>query len=227
MGREARCMGEFDGWLGEGKLLLETDDLLFRGASRLKVPLATIRGAEAVEGWLEITHAGGRARFDLGDAAAKWARSIRNPRTRADKLDVRSDANIGIVDIEDAEFLEELRARTSGIGDASKGAGLDLIFYRIDEPGGLERLGELRKRIVDNGAVWVITPKGRPELGHDPIVNAAKAAGLIDTKTARFSDTHTALKLVIPRARRGPVQTPKARGASHGRKRTSRQNRDG
>jgi hypothetical protein len=34
------------------------------------------------------------------------------------------------------------------------------------------------------------------------LVGSAKKAGLIDTKTARFSDTHTGLKLVVPRNKR-------------------------
>jgi len=34
------------------------------------------------------------------------------------------------------------------------------------------------------------------------VIAAAKEAGLVDVKVVRFSDTHTALKLVIPVARR-------------------------
>jgi hypothetical protein len=33
-------------------------------------------------------------------------------------------------------------------------------------------------------------------------IAAAIEAGLVDTKGVRFSDTHTSLKLVIPRAQR-------------------------
>jgi hypothetical protein len=78
----------------------------------------------------------------------------------------------------------------------------DLIFCGIDEASGLARLADLAGRLEQTGAVWIITPKGTPALGHEPIVEAARAAGLVDIKTARFSATHTALKLVIPRARR-------------------------
>ena len=34
------------------------------------------------------------------------------------------------------------------------------------------------------------------------VLNAGKAAGLVDVKVVRFSETHTAEKLVIPVARR-------------------------
>jgi hypothetical protein len=213
-------MAEFGAWVGEGKLLLETDELIFRGAERLKIRLAQIRSAEAVDGWLDIVHADGSARFDLGDAAEKWASSIRNPRSRIDKLDVKSGSKVAVIDLNDAEFERELRSRMPTLA-SDMDAGLDLVFYRTDEPAGLRRLAALRGRIAPNGAIWIVTPKGRPELGHEPIVSAAKAAGLIDTKTARFSDTHTALKLVIPRADR-PVQTSRGAAASNSRKRAPR-----
>jgi hypothetical protein len=48
----------------------------------------------------------------------------------------------------------------------------------------------------------VVSPKGRPEIGDVVVIAAAKRAGLVDNKVVRFSDTHTALRLVIPRARR-------------------------
>jgi hypothetical protein len=215
-------MAEFGGWVGEGKLLHETDDLVFRGAERLKIPLPQITGAEAADGWLVIVHSGGRARFDLGVEAERWAHSIRNPRTRIDKLDVKTTSKVAVVGLDDAEFDRELRSRTPTLA-SDRDTGLDLIFYRTDEVSGLGRLVSLRERIVPNGAIWIVTPKGRPELGHEPIVSAAKAAGLIDTKTARFSETHTALKLVIPRGERA-VQTSAGAAASNPRKRAPRRN---
>jgi hypothetical protein len=207
-------MGEFGGWLGEGKLQLETDDLIFRGATRLRIALGEITSAEAVAGWLVVEHAAGGARFDLGEAAAKWAHAIRHPRTRIDKLDVKMGLRVAVLAVTDDAFEDELRARAAQVVDAAGAGGLDLLFYGCEAPSGLDQLRSLRERIVPNGAVWLITPKGRPELGHEPIVAAAKAAGLIDTKTARFSATHTALKLVIPRAQRPVVQTATSRAAS-------------
>ena len=217
MGREARCMAEFGGWVGEGKLLLETDELIFRGAARLRIPLGDIASAEAADGWLTIEHAAGGARFDLGAAAAKWAHAIRHPRTRIDKLDVQAGKRVALVAIADEAFEGELRGRTAHVEDASGACELDLVFYGCEEPAGLERLRALRERIASHGAIWLIAPKGRPELGHEPVVAAAKAAGLIDTKTARFSATHTALKLVIPRAQRPGIQTATSRPASQKR----------
>ena len=200
MGREALCMAEFAGWTGAGKLLLETDDIVFRGAQRLRVQLRAVKKASADGGWLEIAHTGGRARFDLGTAAVKWAHAINNPKTRIDKLDVKGASKVLIDGLDDdVAFMEELRGRTASIDTGGREKDYDLVFMRIENADDLAGLATLSKRIKPAGAIWIVHPKGRPDLSHDVLVSAAKNASLIDTKTARFSDTHTGLKLVVPK----------------------------
>jgi hypothetical protein len=202
MGREIRCMAEVGDWVGQGRLLLETDELIFRGAQRTVVPRASIRAARAQDGWLVVEHQRGTDRFDLGDLAESWARAITNPRPRIDKLDVKPTSRTAVIGVSDEGFLAELRQRAAAVEVSDTVENVDLLFYAVDNVLDLERLPALRERIVPSGAVWLIHPKGDPELKHEPIVAAAKRAGLIDTKTARFSDTHTALKLMVPRAQR-------------------------
>jgi hypothetical protein len=199
VGRAADCAGEFAKFRGEGRLLLETDELIFRAVQRLVVPRSTIRSASVRDGWLEITHAGGRARFQVGAAAERWAHDILHPKSRIDKLEVKPDTRVALLGIDDAGFEAEVRARTSRVDTRAGKGPYDQIFIRVDGAAGLSRVETLARRITQAGAVWVITPKGEPALGHGPIVAAATAAGLVDTKTARFSATHTALKLVIPK----------------------------
>jgi hypothetical protein len=202
MGREIRCMAEVGDWVGQGRLLLETDDLIFRGAQRAVVPRASIRAARAQDGWLVVEHERGTDRFDLGHLAESWARAITNPRTRIDKLDVKPASRIAVIGVADEDFLAELRQRAAAVEVSDAAGNVDLLFYAVGDVLDLERLPALRQRIVPAGAIWLIHPKGDSELKHEPIVAAAKRAGLIDTKTARFSATHTALKLVVPRAAR-------------------------
>jgi hypothetical protein len=83
-----------------------------------------------------------------------------------------------------------------------KGKDYDVAFLLVESTTDLQRLAGLRARIKPAGAIWIVHPKGRKVLSHDALVGAAKAAGLIDNKTARFSETHTGLKLVIPKASR-------------------------
>ena len=47
-------------------------------------------------------------------------------------------------------------------------------------------------------------PRGRLAVTEDTIRSAARAAGLTDIKIVRVSDTHGAVKLVIPKADRAP-----------------------
>jgi hypothetical protein len=72
----------------------------------------------------------------------------------------------------------------------------------VKENADLPRLTTLRAAIDKGGAVWVIWPKGRKEFREDDVRAYGRAAGLVDVKVARFSDTLSALKMVIPRAQR-------------------------
>ena len=200
MGREIRCMAELRDWTGDGRLLLETDELVFRGAKKLVIPLASIRAVRDDNGWLVVEHGNDADRFDLGKLAPSWVNAIANPRTRIDKLDVKDSTRAAIVGELDADFIDELRARTAHLGEAERDN--DLVFVRVDDVSELDALPALRERIAQNGAIWLIHLKGPTGLKHEAIVAAAKAAGLIDNKTAKFSETHTALRLVIPRANR-------------------------
>jgi hypothetical protein len=117
-------------------------------------------------------------------------------------MDVKPESSIAIVSMRDSAFVDEVRARAANVVTRLGAGPYDIIFYRADEPPALAKLAELRAKITESGAVWIVTPKGRPELGHEPVVAAAKKAGLVDVKTARYSETHTALKLVVPRVDR-------------------------
>ena len=197
------CMAEIEGWAGEGRVLLETDELIFRGAKRLAVRLESILDARADDGWLVVAHAEGEARFDLGAAAEKWAYAITHPRTRADKMGVKAGSRVLVLGLsDDATFLAELRERTDTVDTDGDEDAYDVAFLHVEEAADLAELAPLVERIRPAGGIWVIRPKGRPDLAHEVVVAAAKAAGLIDNKSARFSDTLTGLRFVIPKANR-------------------------
>ncbi len=52
MGNEAKCLVRFGKQQSEGKALLETSEILFRGDFRLKIPFSSIKSATAVDGEL-------------------------------------------------------------------------------------------------------------------------------------------------------------------------------
>jgi hypothetical protein len=204
MGQEARCRVRFGEQAGEGKALLEAHELVFRGAFRLVIPFRAIESLEEAGGELAVRWPDGRAVFALGPQAAKWAAKIRNPRSRLDKLGVKPGQVVSVLGVADAGFLDELRERTSAVHcDNEAAPESDLVFYAADRLEDLTRLAAIEGWINRKGAVWVVSPKGKGALIKDVDVMAAgKAAGLVDTKVVAFSETHTALKLVIPLARR-------------------------
>jgi hypothetical protein len=193
-------MAEIDGWAGDGRLLLETDELIFRGARRLSIARGDIRSTRDEDGWLVVEHPDGVARFDLGRLAPGWVHAISNPRTRLDKLGVSAGTRVALHGAFPDDFLDELRARGALVtGDDDV---CDSAFLRVDAPADLEPLARLVPLIRPAGSIWVLHPKGVPELKHEVIAAAARAAGLVDTKSARFSDTHTAVRFSIPKTRR-------------------------
>jgi len=203
MGQEARCRVRFGGQAGEGKALLETSEIIFVGAFRLVIPFLEISSLAVEGGELSVTFAQGTAVFELGAPAAKWAAKIRNPRGRPEKLGVRPAMIVSVVGVDDPDFLDELKARTPAVSVGGVAEGSDLVFYAADHVEELVRLAELGSQIQPKGAVWVVSRKGKAATLKDvQVMAAARTAGLVDTKVVAFSDTHTALKLVVPAAKR-------------------------
>ena len=204
MGSEAVCNVRYGSQASEGKALLETAELIFRGGDfRLRIPFREITALVDEDGELRVGFAGKTAVFELGKNAAKWAEKIRNPRGLMDNLGVKAGASVAIVGVQDDGFMERLRSRTQAIAPGVGEGEADFIFYEADRPEDLRRLSDLVASIKRNGAVWVVSPKGKGAQIKDlDVMAAAREAGLIDTKVVSFSDTHTALKLVIPVVKR-------------------------
>ena len=201
MGLEARCTARFGKQSSAGLARLEEKELHFRGSFRLKIPLAAMKSAEAKRGVLTVRWPEGMAAFDLGAQAEKWALKIRYPRSRMEKLGVKPGLRVAVLGVEDRPFWRELD--DAGVAASEKpGKDCDLIFFGIDDAAPLKRLGELQKHLQPAGAIWVVWPKGQPHIKEDHVRAAALAVGLVDVKVCAFSETLSALKLMIPRANR-------------------------
>jgi hypothetical protein len=203
MGLEAKCTLRVDGALHQGTALLETDELLFRGPARLKISLASIESLDAADGILRITHAGGTAHFDLGDAATKWAEKIRAPRSLLDKLGVKPEMTVSVIGDFDAAFVGDVEARAETVSLGRPRKGSDLVFFLTDRVTQLARLASLEKMLAAGGAIWVVHPKGKGALKDTEIFAAGELLGLTATKVVRFSETHTGEKLMRRKARGG------------------------
>ena len=115
-------------------------------------------------------------------------------KTRSEKLGVKPGHTVLLVGVTDAHFIDELQSRGARI---TRTGSPDVVFCAIESRAALQRLPALAKRIKRNGAVWTIRPKGSPLVSESDVMKAGKAAGLVDVKVVRFSETHTAEKFVI------------------------------
>ena len=122
---------------------------------------------------------------------------------RLDKLGVKPGMRVALVGLEDAAFEAELRDRTHDVTHGEPLPDTDIVLYAADTLEALDRLHELRERIVPHGAIWVVSRKGRAATIRDvDVIDAARASALVDNKVASFDETRTALRLVIPLALR-------------------------
>ena len=196
MGLEAKCVVRVDGAPYRGTALLETDELLFRGPARLKIPFASITSLEADAGVLRVTHAGGTAHFELGDAAATWAEKIRSPRSLLDKLGAKPEMTVSVIGEFEPDFVRDLTERVGSVSLGRTRESSDLVFILADEKAQLARLAPVESALAPGGAIWVVHPKGKGALRDTDIVAAGESIGLTATKVVRFSATHTGEKLV-------------------------------
>lgn len=203
MGSEATCTARFKGRTAAGKARLETEVLQFRGGEiKLSIPFKQMSKVAARAGTLSVTFPDGTAAFDLGAAAPKWADKILHPPSRLMKLGAKPEWRAAAIGLEDADFLRELEGAVAALSIGRVVKDCDAIFFGANREADLARLEKLKASLKPNGALWIVRPKGRPEISEMAVMRAGKAAGLVDVKVVSFSQTHTAEKFVIPVANR-------------------------
>jgi hypothetical protein len=123
-------------------------------------------------------------------------------RALLDKLGVKPRQRICVLGVEDAAFLKDLAAIAPEAAHGKLQKESDLIFLAAEDLKSLARIKSLEPHIDRNGAIWVVYPKGQSHIREADVMAAGKSAGFTDNKVCRFSETHTALRFVIPIARR-------------------------
>jgi len=198
MGYEAECTLRLGGEVAEGKAVLEQHDLIFRGPTRLAIPLKSIASAVANEGALVVRFGKTTAIFDIGAVASRWANRITNPPSRLDKLGVKAGMTALIAGERHADLVREIKARGARVVRIAPAEGTDLLFFGASRRDLLDGLRALKRSLKPSGALWVIRPKGSAAITESEVMAAGKKAGLVDVKVVSFSETHTAEKFFIP-----------------------------
>ncbi len=204
MGYDAACTLHFEGRTTRGKAFLEQHDLIFRGPVRLDIPLKDVTSAVAADGGLTVRFGRRTATFDLGKIAERWASRITNPPSRLDKLGVKSGMAVLAAGAVHEDLLEEISSRGARLIRRVLAGEIDIVFYGADRRQALGRLPQLKRALKQNGALWIIRPKGSQAITESEVMEAGKNAGLVDVKVVSFSSTYTAEKFVIPRNARQP-----------------------
>src|SRR5689334_23968223 len=105
MGYETKCRVQVDDGSGKPRIadatvLLETDELVVRGDARITVPRRDIETVVRRAGVVTVTAPSATVKLTLGEpAAAKWEERLKAPPKRLiDKLDVKPDAKVWLLD---------------------------------------------------------------------------------------------------------------------------------
>jgi hypothetical protein len=119
-----------------------------------------------------------------------------------DKLGVKPGERVSLLGLRDDVFLAELRGAGADVSIGRARRQSDHLFLAVESVKDLARIERLEPWMARNGAARVVFPKGRKDLREVDVIETGVDAGLVDNKVVRFSDTHTALRFVIPVARR-------------------------
>ena len=183
----------------QGKILLETSEILLRGKSyRLKITFAEIKEVKVTGGDLKIVTTDGDRIFEVGDHAEKWREKILRPKSRAEKLGVKSGTSVRLAGNFEPDFLKELKSsKAEVLGNGTSGPA-QLTLAEVNDAGTLSSFGKLGKKLKAAEVLWAVYPKGKKEITENDVIGAGRKAGLKDVKVVGFSPTHTALKFVLP-----------------------------
>lgn len=200
MGNEAACKLHYEGKTFSGKALLETSEILFRGEKRLKIPFPTITKLRARDGELHVQTKEGLAVFAIGAQAEKWREKIAKPKTLIEKLGVKAGETVSLLGEFPAGFVASLKKHGATTGQSKDAAW---HFLAAESKTDLQRVKSVANGLKGATALWIVYPKGQTAITESDVRSSGLSAGLTDIKVASFSPTHTALKFVVPKAKRG------------------------
>jgi hypothetical protein len=196
MGREATVQCRWAQEAGLCKVLLETHELIVRGAIRHRVPIASLTGVSVENEELRFRVNGDPVSLSLGSALAqRWAKAIATPPpTLAGKLGISSTSRLKLLGEIDSEELQAAIAEAA----STDGKAANLILAAVRTPIDLEHtLARLPKRPSDLVPLWIVYPKGNTNgFGETSVRETLRQRGFIDTKIASVSPQLTALRFI-------------------------------
>ena len=176
---------------------LDGQALQLSGGKKLVVPLSEVRKATPLGDELRIEAKNAKFALHLGaKEAASWAKKILNPPTLADKLGLKADTKVLIVGgrIEEVDEAAPKAERASAL-TAAKAKAVTVVILTLARDAAEKQIAAAAKVLPKGTALWLVYTKGTKPNGDD-IIALARKAGLKDTKVARISETHAALRFI-------------------------------
>lgn len=200
MGREARIAYTSGKERAEVRAHLDSASLQLSGGKKLIVQLSDVRTAKVVGEDLAVETTTAKFKLALGaKEAAAWAKGMLNPPSLADKLSVKAGTAVLIVgeridEIDDAVAKATKVERAPKLTAAQAKAANIVILTLLTETA--PKQIEAAAKVLPKGtALWLVYTKGVKPNGDD-IIALARKAGLKDTKVARISVMHAALRFI-------------------------------
>jgi hypothetical protein len=193
VGREARCAASWGARSGEVTALLESTELIVRGAFRARAPLASLREVRADGDTLRFRTGEDDVALVLGRAAPRWAAALaKPPPSLAAKLGITAGTRVLV----EGEIDDDALAAAIAAGTPAGADDADLIVARVDEADELARIASEHSALLEQGVrLWVVYTKGRgAPLGETAVRAMLRERGLMDLKVASVSAALTALQ---------------------------------
>ncbi|WP_448950875.1 hypothetical protein [Labrys neptuniae] len=200
MGREARTTCRWNGGSGEVRALLETSELILRGAFQARYALADLTNIRVEGVSLVFTAGDGDIALALGaKPAASWAKKmLAPPPSLADKLGLSPNSKAWLIGTTDSPELisalhghetaarEEIRLSLAVTGDAAE----------------LRAALTWHEKLPAGTPIWIVHGKGAgTDFGEAPVRTLMRKAGYRDNKACAISE-----KLSATRYARGKSQ---------------------
>jgi len=197
MGRECRCEYAAGGERAAVKAHLDSLHLHLSGGKKLSVALADVTSVEVAGDLLKVASKGATFSLKLGAReAALWYKKILSPPSVADKLGFKADRSVVLVGALPHEIADAAKgARATKAARLPAKFAADIAVVLLSAGREEQRIAAAANALGPATALWLVYAKGG-QVNGDDIIALARRVGLMDTKVARVSDTHAALRFI-------------------------------
>ncbi len=192
MGREAIAIACWQGATGDVKALLESQELILRGAIKLRIPRQSIANVVVIGPVLTLLANGENLSLELGDSeAAKWQAALLKPLpSLAEKLGLGPDKPALVLGRCDSPELAEALAHAT----CKTPEEASLILAILETDADLESayaMASAHPRL----SLWCVYPKGQgAAVGDSRVREFLRERGYRDNKSSAVSAVLTATR---------------------------------